>query len=158
MKAMQLSLFSLMLEEAPAGPQAEQLHDLHDPLIVHPGGWDEDLPAWLREAVIEERVARAVAGDDDLATLAEVLCYLFTASLAAPLSREWAEIYINLAARYMAARGAILPEDVQPRPFTEHEETLLRDLRRDIRRRQKRERQKRRRKQGRARCKRRQTQ
>jgi len=146
MKAVQLSLLSLTSEVASADPQVEPPEHLHDPLIVHPGGWDEDLPAWLREAVIGERVARAaVAGDDDLATLAEVLCYLFTASLAAPLSHEWAEIYINLAAQYMAARGAILPEDMQPRPFTECEEALLRDLRRDIRHRQKGGRQKRRR-------------
>ncbi|MBC8447692.1 MAG: hypothetical protein H8D78_08080 [Chloroflexi bacterium] len=50
-----------------------------------------------------------------------------------PLSHEWAEIYCNLAARYMAARGAILSEDMQPRPFTDYEERLLQELRWDIR-------------------------
>ncbi len=132
MKATQLPLL-------PPGPE-----DVNYPLIVWPGGWDRHIPAWLQEAVTEERVVRAVSGgDDDLATLAEVLCYMFTAGLSAPLSHEWAEIYCNLAAQYMAARGAILPEDMQPRPFTEYDERLLRKLRSDIRCRQKRERQRR---------------
>jgi len=134
MKATQLPLL-------PPAPE-----DVNYPLIVWPGGWDRHIPAWLQEAVTEERVVRAVSGgDDDPATLAEVVCYLFTAALSVPLDHEWAEIYCNLAARYMADRGAILPEDMQPRPFTEYEQRLLRKLRSDIRRKQKRERQRRRR-------------
>ena len=134
MKATQLPLL-------PPAPE-----DVNCPLIVWPGGWDRHIPAWLQEAVTEERVVRAVSGgDDDLATLAEAVCYLFTAALSVPLDHEWSQIYINLAVQYMAARRAILPEDMQPRPFTEYEERLLRKLRSDIRHWQRRGQQRRRR-------------
>jgi len=113
---------------------------LADPLVIYPSGWDLSLPEWLRQAVTEERLARLATGDGDglpasagLATLAEALAYLYCAGLTVPLSHEWAEIYGNLAARYMADRGATLPEDMQPRDFTDYEERLLDELRRDIR-------------------------
>ena len=142
--AMQLPL-PLEVPVAPALDEEVLAAALADPVIVWPG-WESTMPGWIWQAITEERLARLATGDGDgLATLAEALAYLYCAGLAAPLNHEWAEIYCNLAARYMAARGAILPEDMQPRPFTEYEETLLRDFRWDIRHAQKRERRKRRR-------------
>ena len=138
-KAVQLPL-SLEMPAMPGLDEEEKLAAaLAEPLIVYPGGWDCSLPEWLRQAVAEERLARAGSDNDGLATLAEVLCYLFTAGLAAPLNHEWAEIYVNLAAQYMAARGATLPDDMQQRALTGYEERLLQELRRDIRRSQERE-------------------
>jgi len=139
MKAVQLAL--PFPESAPAAELDEEkiAAALADPVVVWPG-WESTVPDWIWQAVTEERLARVAAGgDDDLATLAEVLCYLFTAGLAVPLDYDWAEIYINLAAQYMAARGkADLPDDMRPRPFTDYEETLLRELRHKIRSSQKR--------------------
>ena len=145
-KPTQAVQLSLAMPPSTSEREATAAKVLSDPRVVYPGGWDADLPAWLRQAAGEERLARSLAGEDGLATLAEVVCYMFTAALSVPLDHEWAEIYCNLAAQYMAARGAVLPEGMQPRPFTEYEERLLQKLRSDIRRTQKRERQKRRRK------------
>ena len=145
-KPTQAVQLSLAMPPSTSELEATAAKVLSDHLVVYPGGWDADLPAWLRQAVGEERLERSPAGEDGLATLAEVVCYMFIACMSVPLNHERAGIYCNLAAQYMAARGAILPEDMQPRPFTEYEERLLRKLRSDIRRTQKRERQRRRRK------------
>ena len=142
--AMQLPLFS----PPNAGPDKKKVAEiLADPLVVWPG-WQDSMPDWIRRAITEERLQRlAMDGDDDLATMAEVLAYLFCASLAVPLCHEWAEIYCNLAATYMEDRGAVIPDEkLRPRPFTDREETWLREIRSDIRCKQKREQQGRRRK------------
>ena len=141
--AMQLPL-PLEMPVAPALDEEVLAAALADPVIVWPG-WESTMPGWIWQAITEERLARLATGDGEgLATLAEALAYLYCAGLAAPLNHEWAEIYVNLAARYMAARGAILPEDMRPRALTDYEERLLQELRWDIRRSQVREAKKRR--------------
>ena len=143
MGAMQLPL-PLETPVAPASDEEMLAAALADPVIVWPG-WESTMPGWIWQAITEERLARLATGDGEgLATLAEALAYLYCAGLAAPLNHEWAEIYVNLAARYMAARGAILPEDMRPRALTDYEERLLQELRWDIRRSQVREAKKRR--------------
>ena len=137
-KAVQLAL--PFPESAPVAELDEQkiAAALADPVVVW-SGWEDTMPGWIWRAIIEERLARlAQGGDDDLATMAEALAYLYCAALVVPLDHDWAKIYINLAAQYMAARGAALPDDMQPRPFTDYEEALLRELRWKIRSSQKR--------------------
>ncbi|GAI53302.1 unnamed protein product, partial [marine sediment metagenome] len=74
---------------------------LFDPIIVMPGGWGDDLPEWLRTRVTLERLGENIValreGRELTATDAEVACYLFTASLTAPMGSDWTQIYLYVA-------------------------------------------------------------
>ncbi|MDD4984447.1 MAG: hypothetical protein PHQ43_01460, partial [Dehalococcoidales bacterium] len=59
-----------------------------DPIIVHPGGWGDTLPDWLKEAITLERLTenvRSLRGEPMTGTDAEACAYLYTAGLVAPL-------------------------------------------------------------------------
>ena len=58
------------------------------PLILSPGGWGDELPDWFKPRIIGERLAMIDAGTYDTATDAEVTAYMFTASLAQPLTPD----------------------------------------------------------------------
>jgi len=65
---------------------------LTDPIIVFPGGWGEDLPEWLKNAITLERLAmnmKALKGDKMTATDAEACAYLYTAALTQPMDHDW---------------------------------------------------------------------
>jgi len=70
------------------------------PIVYHPGGWEDTLPEDIKQRVIVERLELQAKGEWDHATDAEVICYLYTASLAAPLSGDWTEIYVYLVAQW----------------------------------------------------------
>src|SRR4030042_4014447 len=93
---------------------------LFDPIIVMPGGWGEDLPEWLRTRVKLERLAeniQALSEHRELtATDAEAACYLFTASLTAPIGGDWTQIYLYVAGGEMKNKK---PEDIKVEALTE---------------------------------------
>ena len=101
---------------------------LFDPIIVMPGGWGDDLPEWLRTRVTLERLGENIValreGRELTATDAEVACYLFTASLTAPLDRDWTEIYLYVAGGELKGK---MPEDLEVKSLTESQ---WRDLKR----------------------------
>ena len=73
---------------------------LTDPIIVFPGGWGEDLPEWLKNAITLERLAmnmKALKGDEITGTDAEACAYLFAAALTQPLDHDWGQIYLYIA-------------------------------------------------------------
>lgn len=75
---------------------AEEQHYLSGPLVLHrTSGWEA--PARLRAVIPEARLALVMSGEHELATDEEALAYLSTASLCAPLSHDWAEIFFYLA-------------------------------------------------------------
>lgn len=118
----QLTLFDL--EKPPTRGYAA-------PLIVCPGGWGDTLPDWMMKEVMIQR-GRKVANDDGLATDVEATAYMYTASLVAPLTSDWAEIYIYLVTRLMPE----MPADIRRDTITTYQEGLLNDLKRRIRDRQ----------------------
>jgi len=83
---------------------------LTDPIIVYPGGWMDSVPKDLKNHITMERMVRLMKGDLDLATDAECCAYLMTRSLEAPLSYEWAQIYMYV---FTKAMGDKAPEDVR---------------------------------------------
>ena len=98
----------------PAEPTltAEQRRYLSGPLVLHNSGWADTLPGWLVEVIPLARVAQVaaeVAGEVDpgLATLEEVCAYLYTASLAFPLHRDYAEVYVWATAQVLARQGRV---------------------------------------------------
>ena len=71
------------------------------------GGWP--FPGTLLTLVRPARYVSILDGEEDLATELEALGYISTASLEAPLSREWAEIMFWLSDRVLH-RWNLLPE------------------------------------------------
>jgi hypothetical protein len=79
---------------------SEIIGTLTDPIIVFPGGWGEDLPEWLKNAIPLERLGmnmKALKGEEMTGTDAEACAYLFAAALTQPLDHDWAQIYLYIA-------------------------------------------------------------
>jgi hypothetical protein len=78
----------------------KQRQYLFGPVIkFRPGGWE--YPARLLDLVRPARYRLLLSGEDELATELEALGYISTASLEAPLSREWAQIMFWLSDRVL---------------------------------------------------------
>ncbi|MFQ5827041.1 MAG: hypothetical protein ACE5IA_06765 [Dehalococcoidia bacterium] len=114
----------------------EMVGALTDPIIVFPaGGWEQDLPERLKNELPLRRlihVHQCLNGkaEWDEATDIEALLYIYPASLAAPMSHDWAQIYLYLGTRVM---GDQFPEDLGVETLSDHEMGELRDLKRWIR-------------------------
>jgi len=81
--------------------EAKQLAEVFTaPMMYHPGGWEDTLPQDIKQRVIIERLLLVAKGEWDRVTDAEVICYLYTASLAGPLSGDWTEIYLYMMAQW----------------------------------------------------------
>ncbi|MDP2729158.1 MAG: hypothetical protein Q8O55_01590 [Dehalococcoidales bacterium] len=102
---------------------------LFDPIIVMPGGWGDDLPEWMRTRVTLERLMENMLATKEsreiTATDAEATCYLFTASLTAPIGSDWTEIYVYLTGKEMKDK---MPEDLRVVTLTDYQQRELRQL------------------------------
>lgn len=109
-----------------------------DPILVMPGGWGDTLPDWLKHAVTMERLfenLKGVRGEEMTGTDAEVVCYLYTASLEAPMDSEWTNIYIHVAGRvYEKWRTpdskVPFPDDIRVEKLSQYETQELASLKR----------------------------
>ena len=118
---------------------AAALRYLTGPVILHPGGWEA--PERLRAVIPAARLAVVMSGERELATDEEALAYLSTASLCAPLSHDWAEIFFYLAQAVLPPWGlATTDEPVwqaigcqAPITLSNDQHHELRDLRRRLR-------------------------
>ena len=109
----QLSLWSLLHEQASTTPteaiieeeiistfSRKQRKYLFGPVIqFRSEGWP--FPSMLLKLVRPARYLSILDGEDELATELEALGYISTASLEAPLSREWAQIMFWLSDRVL---------------------------------------------------------
>jgi len=95
---------------------------LTDRIIVFPGGWGEDLPDWLKNAITLERLAmnmRALKGEEPTGTDAEACAYLFTAALTQPIDHDWTHIYLYIATQtYRRWKKAEMPSDIAVESLT----------------------------------------
>ena len=106
---------------------------LCDPIIVMPGGWGDDLPDWLRKRVTLERLCENMLalkeGREPTATDAEAACYLFTASLSAPIGSDWTQIYLYVAGGEMKDEAKTeMPADIKVEALTEYQWRELKQL------------------------------
>ena len=91
---------------------------LTDPIIVFPGGWGDTLPEWIKTQITMERLVENMKEAEEklpTGTDAEATAYLYTASLTAPMSSDWAKIYLYVAGKTYANanRGGEVPEDIK---------------------------------------------
>lgn len=102
-------------------------------IIAHPMHVNEELPEWLVSEIRLQRIIellRRQNGEEvNEISDAEVVAYLYTASLAAPLRTEFARIYLFLAKKLLGerAKGIEAPEQL-----TDYELDLLKRLKRDL--------------------------
>ena len=106
---------------------------LFDPIIVMPGGWGDDLPEWLKTKVTLERLAENIVATREnreiTATDAEAACYLFTASLSAPIGGDWTQIYLYVAGLEINDQTKNeMPKDIKVEALTESQWSDLKEL------------------------------
>jgi hypothetical protein len=107
-----------------------------NPIIVADAGWADSIPDWLRQEIEAERMLSALSDlsgrgeNPEEVGDAECAAYLMTASLATPMSGEWARIYQYLCTGLMKkSRDTAVPEDIAVHDLSEDEQRLLKDLR-----------------------------
>ncbi len=111
----------------------ETVGALFDPIIVMPGGWGNDLPDWVKPRITVERLLENMkalhTGEEMTATDAEACAYLYTASLTAPISSDWAQVYLYVAGKEITReRKTEMPEDIRVEKLTDYQARMLADL------------------------------
>ena len=101
-------------------------------MVVADVGWADTIPKWMRDEVPIERMAR-LAGtlkgkSGEYATDIEATIYLYTASLAAPIDRQWADIYLYLCTKYEKRLGKQVPNEIRKETISEYDERELNEL------------------------------
>jgi len=103
-----------------------------DPIVVFPGGWGEDLPDWLKNAITLERLAmnmKALKGEEMTGTDAEACVYLFTAALTQPMDHDWGQIYLYIATQTYRRWGKNeMPADIAVDSLNDEQMKELRRL------------------------------
>jgi len=77
-------------------------------------------------------LVQAYKGQEGLATDAEVVCYLSTASMLGPLDNEHTNIYLHIATRLVKQEGREVPPDLEVPTLSRDEERYLLELKRRI--------------------------
>jgi len=111
---------------------------LTTPIVYHPGGWEDTLPRHIKQSVLEQRLEMVLNGGWDVATDAEVVCYLYTACLVQPFTSDWTDIYLYEGATLMPQIRQAIP--ATPKELSDYQMHELNDLKRKIRDSQKRRR------------------
>lgn len=104
-------------------------------LVVGDMSWADMIPDWLLEEIKQERIIYGLAGianpEAQKIGDAEVIAYLMTASMRAPMPSEYVEIYVYLTAKVMKRQGKELPDFMKEkleRGLTQPEEYDLKEL------------------------------
>lgn len=121
------------LEDLQAGRQMfEALADVFSRSIIGHTGWADSITEEQKQRIQIERLKqiKETKGKIDMATDYEAMIYLSTASLTAPLSRMWQQIYFYLFKKFYPDKSDFIPDyeaklDIQSEP-------ALKDLKRWI--------------------------
>lgn len=71
---------------------------LQSPILTHDVSWADTIPERLKKVIPMARMkALMIESEKDLATLPEVLAFMYTRVMIAPLTGEWFEIYMNVS-------------------------------------------------------------
>lgn len=88
---------------------SDMLGAMFDPIIVYPGGWMDDIPSWLRDQVEIDRMRLVMEASrankrPEMATDAEAMIYVSSASHLGPIPSDWAQIQLWLGKKVMGDR------------------------------------------------------
>ncbi len=104
------------------------------PTIVWPGGWEDTIPQWMRDQVTIERLIKAAAPEDGLATDIEAAIYLYTTVLCQMVDHDWVQVYLYLCSKAVKTKGTEVPEDIKVDKITDDQRRQLDELKRFIKR------------------------
>jgi len=107
-----------------------------DPILVFPGGWGEDIPEWLKNAITLERLMmnmKALKGEEMTGTDAEACAYLYAAALTQPIDHDWTKIYLYIAGKVYSRwrskeSGVGTPDDIKVESLDKDQEVDLNRL------------------------------
>jgi hypothetical protein len=104
-----------------------------DPIVVWPGGWEDTIPPWIKEAITLERLIeniRALKEGDMTATDAEACAYCYTAFLCQVPDHDWVTIYQYLVTKVSEfhRKEVTIPEDMKVDRLNEEQMRYLREL------------------------------
>ena len=94
-----------------------------DPIIAYPSPWKDDIPQWIKDRIILERLImnmRTLQGEQPTGTDAEALAYLMPTALEAPMDHDWTEIYLYISNKVCTAAGMEVPEDIRKETLSDH--------------------------------------
>lgn len=103
-------------------------------IIVYDESWGRDLPDWIRTQIQIKRFEEGLKQTDEgikEASNEEILAYLYTCSLVAPMTEEWTRIYQSIFQNVVGNKigEKNLPADFQEEiELSEQEENELRNL------------------------------
>jgi hypothetical protein len=122
-----------LADQQPVKQISEAIGCLTDPIVVHPGGWGDTLPGWLKEAIPVDRLIeniKTLKEGTPTATDAEACAYLYTACLCFPLPQDWAQIYFYVTGQVMSRyrQGVEMPQDIKVETLTDQQTQDLRRL------------------------------
>ena len=123
-------------------------------LIVADKSWADAIPKWIKKEISAERMINGiidtikpkktaqntVQSHNNAVGDAEIVAYLMTASLRAPISSDFADIYLYVSAKVMLKAKKIQKEDDLPdfmqeiykKGLTDWQKSQLENLRSDI--------------------------
>lgn len=102
---------------------------LADPIIVFTSPWMDTLPEWIKGEVKMQRLAQLMKGEEEVATDAEALAYMYPRALEAPLDSDWTEIYLYLGTQVVRHN---IPDDIRKDSLSDYQMGLLMELKRWI--------------------------
>ncbi len=117
-------------------------------VIVADASWAKDIPKWIMDEIASERMINGMVGianpeskAQEEVCDAELVAYLMTASLRAPISSDMTDIYLYVSARLMLKTKKIDKEDNLPdfmqevykKGLTDWQKTQLENLQSNIR-------------------------
>jgi len=102
------------------------------PVITFSSSWADLIPRHILENIPMARMVAAMK-NEELATIPEVVAYLYTRSFEAPMSNEWNNISLWCCSQYAEKyTGSAFPGSMAPDKLSDYEWKLLSDLRRWI--------------------------
>lgn len=109
---------------------------LTDPLIVYPSAWAADISAptlkWARDMVSLQRLALLMKKEYEIATDVECMLYMFPATMEAPISYEWTQIYLYVCTKSLQFVGREVPADIKVETLDKYFMSQLIELKRWI--------------------------
>jgi len=102
-------------------------------LVVGSSPWAESLPEWLLDEIKNERLIlgliSVVTSDVPKVGDAEIIAYLMTSCLVAPLPSTEAKIYFYLTTKILRKRKRAVPIEICVEEISEYEQRQLEKLR-----------------------------
>lgn len=132
--ALGLDLDNIREKPAPMSAREKRLFDpiiwaITGPIIVMPGYTDMSIPDKVMERIRIERLIIA-ATQEKMASEAETMWYISTATLRAPIGRDWTDIFMYLTRKYIKTLKMDPPDFLENQiVLNELQESDLRNLR-----------------------------